>query len=287
MNRNIIILAGGASSRMKKSVESASVDGRLVHEAKTKAKAMVAVGNDARPFLDYLLLNVEKAGYENVVIVVGETCASVRDYYEREGKASQFPRLKFSYVVQQIPTKREKPLGTADALLQALNATPSWTGQRFTVCNSDNLYSATALKLLLEDEHDNAMIDYDSAGLEFSEERVAQFAIIKKDGGGFLQGIVEKPSLDELNRERNSSGRIGVSMNIWRFSFNDVLPYLKTILLHPVRQEKELPVVVQNMVMDLPRSVFTIPLAEHVVDLTSLADIPFVQEYLRREFSNF
>lgn len=288
MDRNIVILAGGASSRMKNFVTTGStLAAQLVFEAQTKPKAMLGLGKRARPFLDYLLFNVEMAGYENVVVVVAESDTSVQEYYDTCGGAKQFRQLKFSYVPQRIPLGRERPLGTADALLQALNATRSWEGQRFTVCNSDNLYSVTALKLLLEDEHDNAMIDYDRATLEFSEERVAQFAVIKKGRDGFLQNIVEKPTLGDLNRGKKSLGRIGVSMNIWRFTFNDVLPYLESIPIHPVRQEKELPVAVQKIVAEHPRSVFTIPLSEHVVDLTSLADIPIVQEYLRREFPNF
>ena len=141
MDRNIIILAGGASSRMKRSVEANSnVDAALAREVLSKSKAMLGIGEGARPFLDYLLHNVEKAGYENVLIVVGDKEKSIRDYYEKDRAAEQFPRLKFSYVPQIIPEGRSKPLGTADALRQALKASSSWKGQRFTVCNSDNLY---------------------------------------------------------------------------------------------------------------------------------------------------
>jgi glucose-1-phosphate adenylyltransferase len=286
MDRTIVILAGGTSSRMKKSVD-AHLDATLAADAKTKSKAMLGVGESGRPFLDYLLYNVEKAGYENVLIVVGEKDNSIRQYYEQDGGSKHFPHLKISFVAQRIPDGRKKPLGTADALLQALQAMPSWKGQHLTVCNSDNLYSQTALRLLLEDKHENAMIDYDRDTLQCSHERVSQFAVIMKDSNGFLADIIEKPSREDVEQAKDSRGRIGVSMNIWRFSYNSILPYLEAVPLHPVRQEKELPVAVKMMVAKNPRSLLTMPLSEHVVDLTSQADIPIVQEFLRKEYPNF
>lgn len=285
MDRNIIILAGGASSRMKQSA-SAGVDSALIKEAQTKTKAMIGVGDHARPFLHYLLYNIQQAGYENTMIVVGENDGSIKEFYEQRENAKQFLSLSISYVTQSIPSGRDKPLGTADALLKALQ-TPSWNGQRFTVCNSDNLYSLTALRLLLEDSHPNAMIDYDRAALQFNEARVAQFAVVVKDEEGFLTDIVEKPSSDEMNRAKDAKGRIGVSMNIWRFTYADILPFLEKIPLHPVRKEKELPVAVKMMIARQPRSVFAIPLSEDVVDLTSLDDIPAVNQYLQKEFPHF
>ncbi len=286
MDRNIIILAGGASSRMKRSSE-AVVDSALAKEAQQKSKAMISVGDHARPFLDYLLYNIQQAGYENAIIVVGENDSSIKEFYEHLKNSKQFPSLSISYVTQSIPPERDKPLGTADALLQALRKTPSWNGQRFTVCNSDNLYSPAALRLLLEDAHSNAMIDYDRGALQFSENRVAQFAVVVKDEEGFLKDIVEKPSSEEMNQAKDEKGRIGVSMNIWRFTHADILPFLEKIPLHPVRKEKELPVAVKMMLTRQPRSVFAIPLSEDVVDLTSLDDIPAVKQYIQKEFPHF
>jgi NDP-sugar pyrophosphorylase family protein len=271
---------------MKQS-SAGSIAPALAGEARRKPKAMIGVDDYARPFLDYLLYNIEQAGYEEVVIVVGERDDSITHYYDREGMAGQFPSLRISYAVQRVPHGREKPLGTADALLCALNAHPSWRSRRFTVCNSDNLYSLKALQLLLEDSHPNAMIDYDRATLQFDEERIAQFAVIVKDADGFLCDIVEKPSLEQLHRAKGASGRVGVSMNIWRFSYDDILPYLERIPVHPTRQEKELPLAVKMMVAEHPHSVYAIPLAEHVIDLTSQADLPAVKEYLKKNFSHF
>jgi NDP-sugar pyrophosphorylase family protein len=274
MERNIVILAGGVSSRMKKALANATnLDPSLRREAEHKSKSMIGVGHDSRPFLDYLLDNIAKANYRNVVIVVGERDNSIREYYERGENAGRFPGLRISYAVQSIPAGREKPLGTADALLQALKSMPAWKGQRLTVCNSDNLYSVEALKLICSDTHDNAMIDYDRSALQFEQERIEKFAVIQKDAQGFLVDIIEKPSPEQIARASDARGRIGVSMNCFRFSYDMVYPFLESVPLNPVRQEKELPAAVKMMVDTYPQSVFTIPLSEHVPDLTSPSDI--------------
>jgi NDP-sugar pyrophosphorylase family protein len=287
-NMNIVILAGGISSRMKANTgKTTGLDPHLRGEAQTKSKAMISIGSQARPFLDYILYNIQVAGYKEVVIVVGEHDPSIRDYYEARNGARQFDRLSISYATQIIPEGRKKPLGTADALLEALTIKPAWQGQSFTVCNSDNLYSVNVLQQLLECEKSNAMIDYDRSTLGFSEERIAAFAVIKKDKDGFLRDIIEKPSADEINQVKDAGGRIGVSMNIFKLSYNVILPILQTIPIHPVRHEKELPLAVRIMIKQHPQSMITIPCAEHVIDLTSQSDIPDVQQYLKKHFPDF
>lgn len=279
---NLVILAGGISSRMKNAAAEAMLPPGLQHEAATKPKAMIGVGEQARPFLDYLLRNVAAAGYREVMIVIGEKDQSIRAYYD-QGGARQFDRLNLGYAAQPIPPGRARPLGTADALWHGLAARPDWRGQSFTVCNSDNLYSTAALHGLLQETHANAMIDYDRAALQFSSERIAQFAVIEKDSRGFLRNIIEKPDPATLVQLADQDGRVGVSMNLFRFAYDDILPCLAAVPLHPVRQEKELPAAVKLLVERNPQAVFTIRRAEHVPDLTMPSDITAVREFLERE----
>jgi dTDP-glucose pyrophosphorylase len=284
---NIVILAGGISSRMKKRSDApAGLRSDLHREAIEKSKSMIGVGSQGRPFLDYLLLTVERAGYRDACIVVGERDTALRRYYD-DGGASQFPSLTISYAVQSIPPGREKPLGTADALLTAMRVKTGWRDQSFTVCNSDNLYSVHACSLLRNSGFANALIDYDRAGLLFDETRIYQFAVIQKDAEGYLRDIIEKPSEEQIRAIAAAEGRIGVSMNIFRLAYSDILSYLETIPLHPVRQEKELPLAVRQMVRDHPKAMMSIPVKEHVIDLTSQSDIPAVQRYLEENFPKF
>ena len=130
------------------------------------------------------------------------------------------------------------------------------------------------------------MVDYSRSGLHHDTERISQWAVTVKDDEGFVIDLVDRPPPGEIRRLQKTQGRVGVSMNLWKFSYNHILPFLESVPLHPVRQEKELNAAVKMMVLQRPRSLYAIPLSEHVVDLTSKADIPVVEEYVRKEFPN-
>jgi glucose-1-phosphate thymidylyltransferase len=281
-----VILAGGISSRMKKPSDAGDgIDTRLIEDADNKAKSMIGVGDNYRPFLDYLLFNSRESGYQEIVIVIGEKDYSIKSYYGKEESNNDFYGLNISYVVQKIPTGRVKPLGTADALYQGLKAKEDWKGERFTVCNSDNLYSQIALKLMLEYKYPNALIDYDRDALEFEHKRIEKFAVTVKDDKSFLIDIIEKPSLEEIEAAKGKNGIIGVSMNIFSLNYDQILPFLEKVPLHPIRQEKELPEAVKMMAQKYLKSVFAYPLSEHVPDLTNKSDIMPVKKYLNSHFS--
>jgi NDP-sugar pyrophosphorylase family protein len=290
MEPNLVILAGGISSRMRKSQAThSSVNPKLIEEAENKSKAMISVGENGRPFMDYLLYNVREAGYKDIVIVIGERDDHLKQYYGSADYRNDFHGLSISYAIQKIPRGRVKPLGTADALLCGLKSRPDWNGTKLTVCNSDNLYSVEAFRLLLNSPHLSAMIDYDRDALQFEKSRVEHFAVIQKDSDGWLTNIVEKPSRDILARMTGPDGRVGVSMNIFRFTYDEVLPFLNLTPLHPVRQEMEIPAAIMLMLEHEQdkRVMMTYPFAEVVPDLTSKDDIAKVQEYLRRTYPNF
>jgi NDP-sugar pyrophosphorylase family protein len=282
---NLVILAGGISSRMKKA-SSGSLDAALRQDAEEKSKSLIGVGEGSRPFLDYLLYNAESAGYRDVVIVVGERDRVMREHYGRDDRNNHFHKLSISYASQAIPEGRRKPLGTADALLQALRLKPDWQGKKFTVCNSDNLYSQRALGLMLGSQAESALIDYDRDALRFASERVRQFAIVRNDQQGRLLDIVEKPSPEEFARMKGKEGRVGVSMNIFRFLYEKIFQFLEIVPLDAARNEKEIPAAVRMMVRAFPGCMEAIPLAEFVPDLTSREDIPLVRDYLRKEFGD-
>lgn len=280
MAGKIVVLAGGVSSRMRKATRTV-LDARVDADAQSKPKAMIGVGEGFRPFLDYLLVNISRAGYDDVMIVVGENDASIRDRYGRLDRGNMFEGLAVGYGVQRIPRGRTKPLGTADALLCAMTARPDWRGQKVTVCNSDNLYSVDALREVREVRSPGALIDYDRSALLFDQERIAQFAVVIVNEHGSLVDIVEKPSGEELLRARRADGRVGVSMNIFSFGYELILPFLEEVPLHPVRQEKEIPEAVRLLVHQHPGCMLALPRSEHVPDLTSRDDIERVQEEIR------
>lgn len=283
----LVILAGGISSRMKKnSVVESQLDARLIEDANLKAKSMIGVGKNYRPFLDYLLYNAREAGYKDIVIVIGERDNSIRDYYGMKDSGNNFFGLKISYAIQPIPEGRTKPYGTADALLWALKARPDWEGGKFTVCNSDNLYSQRALKIMLDSGYPGALIDYNRDALEFNLDRIEKFAITIKNSKGFLIDIIEKPSAEIIQKILKKDGYLGVSMNIFSLNFDLIYPILENIEPNPERDEKELPEAVKILANKFENSVFAYPLSEHVPDLTSKEDIQQVKQYLEKHYFN-
>lgn len=245
---------------------------------------MLPVGEDSRPFLDYSLYYIEKAGYRDVVIVTAQGDRSIRSYYEGGGRSSDFPGLDISYVTQTVPAGRDKPAGTADALLTALRARPGWRGGSVTVCNSDNLYSVKVLRMLRAESHPNALIAYDRDALGFPPERTEHFSIVRYDDHGFLVDIIEKPSPPEIAAAMAGGGKVGVSMNIFRLSYDDILPIVRSMPPHPVRREKELPVAVKMLASSRPGSVRVVGVAEPVPDLTSVPDIEDVRRRIGSQF---
>tara|TARA_B100001250_G_scaffold393261_1_gene395874 strand:- start:1397 stop:1918 length:522 start_codon:yes stop_codon:yes gene_type:complete len=142
MTDNIIILAGGSSSRMKKSVDQ-NLSSEKIAQANQLSKGLIELGG--RPFLSYLLDNILKAKFKKVYIITGENSIMFRQAFENN---PNFEQIKIQFATQYIPEGREKPYGTADALHQCLEQYPSLKEDRFCVCNSDNLYSLKALKTL-------------------------------------------------------------------------------------------------------------------------------------------
>jgi len=281
----LVILAGGISSRMKKPVNSdVNVEEKLIEDADKKSKSMIGVGNNYRPFLDYLLFNAKQSGYNDIVLVVGERDSSIKKYYGSSEKNNNFNEINISYAVQPIPLGRSKPLGTADALLWGLKSKPEWKGSKFTVCNSDNLYSQKALTIMLNSPYIAAFIDYDRSSLEFDLSRIERFAVTTKGENGFLIDIIEKPTPEIIGSVKSKSGFIGVSMNIFSFSYDVIIPILEKVPLHPDRKEKELPEAMKILANEIKESVYAYPLSEHVPDLTSKDDIFQVKQYLKKYY---
>lgn len=285
MDGRIMILAAGISSRMKIPDDKIFADEKLIREADTKSKSMIGVGKKYRPFMDYLLFNIKNAGYNEVLFIINDKDNFIRNYYGLENQIeTQLGKLKLSAAVQAIPEGRSKPMGTSDAVLQGMISKPEWSGGKFTVCNSDNLYSVNALKILLNSDKKNSMINYALSGLKFRDDRHKKFALISVDKKGFLEEIIEKPSESEIEMLKTKMGYTAVSMNIFRFDYDLMLPYFKDTPMTPDRNEKEIPTAINLMIKDQPCGMFTYKVCEHVPDMTTKSDLIETKKYLEREF---
>ena len=286
MHDNLIILAGGMSSRMKKPATSNNISDEESNQANNRSKSLISVGSDSRPLMDYLLYNAKKAGYKNIYIVINEKGVLFKEFYGQKTANNNFKGLNISFAIQQITSNRVKPFGTADAVFQAVEQFPELNSQQYTVCNSDNLYSEKSLKKLRETNNLNAFICYDRDALAFSLEKIFSFAVISLDNNNYLNNIIEKPSIEFVDRYKDELGKIRVSMNIFKMDGKTIYPYLKKCPIHATRNEKELPTVVLNCVADNPKAFLGISLSEHVPDLTAKEDIILIKEYLKDHYPN-
>ena len=274
MTKTIVVLAAGMSSRMKKSADS-EIDDKKADEANKKSKSLITFGN--KPFIYFLLKNISNAGFETVIMVVGNDHDDFKSQIDLLDITS---KLEIKYATQKIPRDRVKPFGTADAVFQTMEQIPELQNESFCVCNSDNLYSSSSFKLIRENSFENAVLAYDRDSLEFPKERVSSFSILMMDGDFNLVNFIEKPTPEQVSENLDENGKIRVSMNIFKFNGNHAFDFIKNCPINPIRIEKELPSAIVNMISDNSFYMKGIPIAEHVPDLTSKADINIIQKLI-------
>ena len=274
MTKTIVVLAAGMSSRMKKSVDS-NIDDSKANEANNKSKSLITFGN--KPFIYFLLKNILDAGFKTVIMVVGK---DFEDFKNQIDQLKLTPKIEVKYAIQKIPVDRVKPFGTADAVSQTMQQLPELQKTSFCVCNSDNLYSTSSLKLIRDNSFENAVLAYDRDSLDFPKERVSSFSILMMDTEFNLVNFIEKPTPEQVSDNLDENGKIRVSMNIFKFNGNQSFHFIKNCPINPIRNEKELPSAIVNMIGEEDLYMRGIPIAEHVPDLTSKADINTIQKLI-------
>jgi len=272
MTDTIIILAGGVSSRMKNS-KNLKLSSKKTDQANNRSKGLIEIGG--KPFINYLINNIVKAGFKEIIIVVGEDNKLFKSIIENN---EDFTDLNINFATQFIPKSRTKPFGTADAVYQTMCQYQELKKKKFCVCNSDNLYSINALKLLRKCKTNQALIAYDSDYLLYSKNRISRFAVMKFNMKNHLAEIIEKPNEKLIPENIDEKNKVRISMNIFLFNGNIIFKYLENCPIHQIRNEKELPSAIMNMIDD-KLNFIGIPVAEHVPDLTSKDDIINLENY--------
>jgi dTDP-glucose pyrophosphorylase len=263
-----VILARGLATRMRRSEGASGLSPDQERAAAAGLKAMMPVGADqhARPFLDYVLASLAAAGYRDVGIVTGPEHGGIRRRYETDAVPQH---LRLGWPVQQDPR------GTADAVLAAA----IWIGaDPFVVLNADNLYPVEVLRALRE-LHGPGLPVFDREDLIRSSnipaDRIASFALLHVDPGGWLTGIDEKPGAAAM---RDAGPHALVSMNAWRFDAQ-IFDACRDVPRSP-RGEFELPMAVG---LALSRGVRfrTVPASGEVLDLSRQSDVADVSRRLQ------
>lgn len=279
MIQSLLIMAAGASSRMKSSVAK-NIGTVATEQANNRTKGLIEIGANGKPLLYYLLRNAQVAGYKTIYLI---TAADATFFRSTIRSLPNLDQLHFVFVTQHIPQGRTKPLGTADAVFQALEQFPELQTNCFSVCNSDNLYTVSAFRKLRSIKQGSGLIAYDSDFLNFSKEKIAGFALLIFNPDFYLENIIEKPATTDFKKATDNHGREYISMNAFTFDGNAIYSFLRDCPINLDRNEKELPTALLNMIQAHPTSVKGIPMQEHVPDLTTKKDLLLLGHYLKAQ----
>jgi len=167
--------------KIKKVVVSAAGQGtRMLELSKDKSKHLINVQD--RPFLAYLLDNILKAGYSEIILVVGYREDLIREFL----KTYKFEGADFKIeVVNQfdILGPKEKEYGTACPIKCVKNFIGN---ENFISLCGDNFYDVEDLKAMNTDDNFCYI-----AGLK--QDHPEKFGVLIEDGDDFLEKIIEKP----------------------------------------------------------------------------------------------
>jgi glucose-1-phosphate thymidylyltransferase len=267
-----VILARGLARRMRAD-DDAALRPEQARAAAAGLKAMMPVGDadgpdageSSRPFLDYVLSSLADAGFRDVGVVIGPEHDQIRARYTRQIVPS---RLRLAWIVQA------EPRGTADAVL----ACESWVGASdFVVLNADNLYPVDVLRALRAlDDPGLPVFERDELvrASNIPADRVASFALVRTDAGGWMTDIVEKPGLEAMAA---AGPHALVSMNVWRFDAR-IFAACRDVPRSP-RGEFELPLAV-GVAIGRGVRFRTVPGRGEVLDLSRRTDVVGVSQRL-------
>jgi UTP-glucose-1-phosphate uridylyltransferase len=251
---------------MKKSLDKANLSEASKKQALERHKSLIELGSSKTPLLSLLCTEAIAAGVERIIVV---TSADHQDFLLwRESFAKAYPAVTIDFAIQP------EPLGTADAVYQAVEQFPMLQKSSFIIANGDNLYSQnTFKKAMTHQETPHAIISYEAKHLGFDESRIAAFALVKVDRNNFVEGIIEKPPIHTHKNFYDKDGYLRVSMNLNLVEGGSFYKALQACPVHPTRGEKELPEAIRIAIKEQPKSVYCHLVFEQLPDLTSAQDL--------------
>ena len=238
---------------IKKVVIAAAGQGiRMLHLTRNKSKHLIKV--QKRPFLSYLLDNLIKAGYKDLILVVGYKEEVTRDFLK-----------KYKYniqVVSQFSILKKEEYGT----LCPLKCVKDVIKENFLMVYGDNLYSVKDLKAFNIDDNYNYV-----AG--FSHKHPERYGVLISNNG-FLKEIIEKPKK-----------HVGNLINTGLYKFTpEIFDKISKVRRSP-RGEYELTDAITLLAKE--KKVKIKKIKDYWLDFGNPADILKVSRFLKNELSCF
>ena len=250
---DLLILAGGMGSRFGglKQIEPIHKNGEFI--------------------IDYSIYDAIKAGFDRVVFLIKEETYDI--FRETVGKRIE-NKIKTEYVFQSlndlpegfsVPEGREKPLGTAHAILCCKNAIKD----NFVMINADDFYGRETFEVIAKHLKENKLDNrYYGVGYKvantLTENGAVKRGIITANEDKFLVDI-EESSIEKSNGKIIATYLKGgepfevdenclVSMNVWGFN-PQIFDYIETRftnflsnLKNPLKDEFLIPDIINEQV---------------------------------------
>ncbi|MBU0980864.1 MAG: NTP transferase domain-containing protein [Nanoarchaeota archaeon] len=224
-----VILAAGSGVRMRPLTDKVP-------------KCLIPIGG--RPFLSYLVSNLQEAGITSFVVVIGHLGEQIKDFFAEESIDAEF-------------IEQDKPGGTAEAVLLAEKHVKGG----FIVVGADNLWSPDDMRLMLIDDRFMYMAakEVDNPG---------KYGVLQVDGERLLK-ILEKPKHPPSNL---------INTGLYKLT-KEIFPALKGLKPSP-RGELELTDALTALAAK--NKVKIKVLHDYWLDLGQPSDIPEIEAFLGR-----
>jgi hypothetical protein len=235
-------------------------------------KQIDPVGPAGETLLDYAIFDAVRAGFGEVIFVIRRDIEEAfvngvgAKYVDIDGVSVRYAFQELDDLPDgfHLPTGRQKPWGTAHAVLAACDLVHG----PFAVINADDFYGAHAFAMLSE-QLSAPSDDYAMVGFVLRETLSAHGSVTRglcRTAGNFLAKIVEISNIEpDGNGATYPSGSGGVcrlsgdetvSMNFWGFS-ETIVSRLEEGLIQFLQQNLEdlnseylLPDVVDRLIVD-------------------------------------
>lgn len=252
-----------------------------------KIKQFAQVGINNETLIECSLNQAIKSGFNKIIFVVGNL--TEKPFKEKFG--SNYKRIPIYYALQTFsPENRDKPWGTADALV----STKPFIDSPFVICNGDDIYGENTFKILfnhLKESSDSATIGYNL--FDVLPEKGAVNRGIFKVENNYVKKITETFNISKENFTKiNLTPNALCSQNIFAFH-PQILDFLEKITTefkksHPNNRKAEclLPSEISNLIESGKINLIIYSTPDKWVGVTNPADEEIVRNYLKSAKNN-
>jgi len=265
-------------------------------------KQLESIGPNQETIIDYSIFDAIRTGFTKVVFIIRKDFEMVF----KEKISNKFSgKIKVEYAFQDInflpegyscPENREKPWGTAHAILSAQNL----INEPFVVINGDDFYGMNTFKVVA-DYYNNGSDGFSMVSFQLGNTLSSNGSVSRGICNIIydkLETVVETHGLKRSNNQIIGDNQIivgdaaPVSMNVWGFTPR-LFKYLNVMFVDfleregtQLKSEYLIPTVVNNLIQSKKEDVFVLNSDEAWFGVTYQEDRDFVMNEILKLIKN-